>query len=184
MNKTVLFGVVLAVLVVLGVIFMMNISYGNAEVRLRNQIAAQQDANTLVYDKVWKVIAQKAQVTDQAKDSFKEIYIPLMEGRYKQGGQMMKWIQEQNPQFDQSIYKDLMNSIEGLRTEFQNVQIKLRDLKREHDNLLDTAPSRWFLSGREKIKVQLVTSGKTSETFSTGEENDVDVFGRNKKAEK
>lgn len=103
------------------------------------------------------------------------MYVPLMEGRYATGGSFMKWIKEHNPQFDFSLYKDIMNSIEGLRAEFANVQIKLRDLKREHDNLLDTFPGSWFLSGRDHIKVQLVTSGKTKQVFEAGEENDVDL---------
>jgi hypothetical protein len=36
--------------------------------------------------------------------------------------------------------------------------------------------------GRSKIEVQIVTSGATKRAFETGEDNDMDVFG--KKAEK
>lgn len=166
---------ILVMVVLVGGYIIMSIGYSNAEIRLRNQIAAQQDANGVIYDKVWKVIKQKVQITDRAKDAFKEMYVPLMEGRYATGGNFMKWIKEHNPQFDFSLYKDVMNSIEGLRAEFANVQLKLRDLKREHDNLLDTFPGSWFLAGRDHIKVQLVTSGKTKEVFEIGEENDVDL---------
>ncbi len=175
-KKAVYAGLVLVLAVLIGGYFLMSISSSNTEIRLRNQIAAQQDANTVTYDKVWKVIAQKAQVTEKAKDSFKEMYIPLMEGRYASGGNFMKWIQEHNPQFDFSIFKDLMNSIEALRGEFTNVQIRLLDLKREHDNLIGTFPGTWFLSGRQPIKIQLVTSEQTKKTFDDGEENEIKVF--------
>ena len=175
-KKAIYAGLALVLVVLVGGYFIMSISYSNTEIRLRNQIAAQQDANAVIYDKVWKVIAQKAQVTEKAKDSFKEMYVPLMEGRYARGGSFMKWIKEHNPQFDFSLFKDLMNSIEALRAEFANVQIRLRDLKREHDNLIGTFPGSWFLSDRKPIKVQLVTSGQTQKTFETGEENEINVF--------
>lgn len=177
MNKKAVYaGLALVLLVLIGGYFIMSISYSNTEIRLRNQISAQQDANAVIYDKVWKVIAQKAQVTEKAKDAFKEMYVPLMEGRYASGGSFMKWIKEHNPQFDFSLFKDLMNSIEALRGEFANVQIRLRDLKREHDNLIGTWPGSWLLSDRQPVKIQLVTSGQTKKIFDTGEENEINVF--------
>ena len=118
-------------------------SYTNGEVRLRNQLAAQQEANKAVFDNTWKILQQQAGVTNEYKESFKEIYPKLMEGRYAEGGQMMKWVQEANPQFDTSLYKTLMNSIEAQRTNFTREQRKLIDLKREHDNLLQTIPSNY-----------------------------------------
>jgi hypothetical protein len=39
-----------------------------------------------------------------------------------------------------------------------------------------TFPGSLFLGGREEIKIQLVTSARTEEAFSTGQENNADPF--------
>ena len=68
-------------------------------------------------------------MTDEYKEAFREIYPQLIEGRYSQGdGSLMKWIQESNPNFDTSLYKDLMNSIEVERTYFAAEQKKMLDI--------------------------------------------------------
>ena len=119
---------------------------------------------------------QQAQIPDKYKDDFKEIYLPLMEARYKSGGGMMKWVQERNPEFDSSMYKTLMNTVESQREGFHREQKKLVDLKREHDNLRQKFPSSLVCGSAKELEIKLVTSGKTKETFATGEENDVDLF--------
>jgi hypothetical protein len=109
------------------------VSSSNSEISLKNHIEAQQKVCEAFYDKLWKIISQKAQVADQYKNAFKEIYPALIEGRYgnEKGGTLMKWIQESNPTFDVSLYKDLMSSIEAERTGFFMEQKKLIDLDRE-----------------------------------------------------
>jgi len=78
-------------------LFMMNISYDNQEIELRVDAQAQEKKCEAYFDKMWKILKQKAQVTDQYKDAFKDIYIGIMEGRYSKGdGTLMKWIQENN----------------------------------------------------------------------------------------
>lgn len=181
MKKKLIIAAVATLGALLVLVFGMNIQYDNREARLRNQASAQQDANKVVFDKVWKVLQQKAQVTDQYKDAFAKIYPELMEGRYgnERGGALLSMITESNPNFDVSLYKDLMTSIEAQREGFARVQIALRDIKREHDDLRTTAPANWFVNA-EELKVVLVTSGKTDEAFSTGREEDVDLFGKKK----
>jgi len=178
--KRVLFALFLIAAVVAIVLVGMNWHYDNKEVSLRNQATAQQDVNKVIYDKVWKVIAQKAQLPERAKNDFKEVYVDLMDARYASGGgSLMKWIQEQNPSFDvqQGLYQDIANSIEGLRAEFSNVQAKLIDIKREHDDIRLRKPGKWFVGNVEELEIQLVTSTKTEETFDSGVEDDINVFG-------
>ncbi|NQV88770.1 MAG: hypothetical protein HQ488_00405 [Parcubacteria group bacterium] len=160
----------------------MAVSYKNSEVGLRNTAAAQQEKLTVVYDATWKIIQQKAGVSAQYADNFKEIYPALMEGRYgdSRGGAMMSWITESNPDFDTSLYADLMRSIESERTKFAREQSRLIDIKREHDDLRLKIPSSLFVGGKPELEIQLVTSGRTKEVFSTGEENDIDLFGNGK----
>ena len=178
-KKIAMFALVgLGVLVAIIVIGMF-ISYNNREVILHNQFNAQQKANEVVFDKVWKVIQQKAGVSDQYADKFKEIYVQIMDARYGSGdGTLMKWIQESNPQFDAGLYKDLSLAIESNRSEFMRVQEKLIDLKREHDNLRMLFPSSVFLSikGVKELEMKLVTSSKTDRAFTTGKDDDVELF--------
>ena len=105
-------------------------SYNNQEITLRTQAEAQRGKVEGVHDKMWKVLQQKAQVSNEYKDAFTEIYPAIMEGRYSGNGDgsLMKWVTEQNPNFDVSLYKDLMQSIEVLRTEFQKNQERMLDL--------------------------------------------------------
>jgi hypothetical protein len=156
------------------------VSYNNSEVRLRNQAEAQQKNLEVVFDATWKIIQQKAGVSGQYAKDFKEIYPELMEGRYNndRGGALMSWITEHNPEFDTSLYADLMRSIEAERTKFAREQKTLLDIKREHDNVRETLPGSIFVGSRPEIEVKLVTSAKTDEAFSSGQENDIDLFNK------
>lgn len=174
---------VIVSLVVVAILFvslvLMGIGYSNTEVELRNQAVAQQKANEVIYDKVWKVIKSKAQVTDKYASDFKDIYGSIMEGRYQgdaTDNPAFKWIHEHNPEFSVQMYKDLSDSIEGLRNEFAMVQNRLVDIKREHDNLRMRIPSRFFVGGRPELEIKVVTSTKTTETFKTQKEDDISVF--------
>lgn len=186
MSKTV-------ILVVIGLLIFMGgctaitwVSKSNKEIKLRNEVTAQQDACEAVFDNMFKSIAQIAEVADvkmeKSKEAFKEIYPALIEGRYngEKGGALMKWVTESNPQFDLnaagSLYDKLANVIEAKRNEFFTEQKKLLSLNNQHKNILQTWPGSWFLAGRDTIPIIIITSAKTKEVYSTGEENDISVF--------
>lgn len=169
----------LAAIVVLGGIIglSMYFSYNNQDARLRAQAEAQRGKIEGVHDKMWKVLQQKASVSTEYKNAFSEIYPALIEGRYSQGdGSLMKWIQEANPSFDTSLYKDLMQSIEIQRTEFQKAQERMIDIIREHEVLLSTVPSKWFVSNKEGIEYTIISSTKTKVVMETGLDDDVSLF--------
>lgn len=170
-----------AIFLIIGI--SMYFSITNKEIDLRARVEGQNKKCEAYFDKTWKILKQKAQVTDQYKDAFKEIYPKLIEGRYSQGdGSLMKWIQESNPNFDASMYKDLMKSIEVERTGFFNEQATLIDIHREHEVFLKKAPNRWFLGSELKpVDIKIITSAATKETYNTGEENDVELFNNDKK---
>jgi hypothetical protein len=172
------------IIAVLIIIWMsLSVSTKNAEVELKTQVYAQQKKCSTYFDKMWKILKEKAGVTDQYKDAFKDIYPKLIAGRYSGNGDgsLMKWVTESNPTFDASMYKDLMQSIEIERTGFNNEQERLIDLKREHDVMLQKIPSKWFLSDTIKpINIVLVTSSKTDDAYKTGKENDVELFDKKK----
>lgn len=155
----------------------MYFSYNNRDAKLRAQAEAQRGKIESVHDKMWKVLQQKAQVSNEYKDAFSEIYPALIEGRYSQGdGSLMKWITEVNPDFDTSLYKDLMQSIEIQRTEFQKVQEKMLDIIREHNVLLTTIPSKWFVSNTEIIEYTVISSTRSKVVMETGIDDNVSLF--------
>lgn len=168
----------LAVAAFLGIVLLvMGISASNSEVRLRNQGEAQEQVCKNDFDAMFKKIAQIAQVGDQYKETFKEVYPALIEGRYKDDGNvLMKWVQESNPNFDTKLYDKLVDVIESSRDGFKHQQDKLADIVREHKDLLGTWPSSMFVGGRPPLNVTFISSGKTKEAYRTGEENDIDVF--------
>ena len=178
MKKIILLSVAVIMFLGIGTFVGMYFSYNNKEIALRNQVEAQRGKIEGVHDKMWKVISQKAQVSNEYKDAFTEIYPAIMEGRYSGNGDgsLMKWVTEQNPNFDTSLYKDLSQSIELLRTEFQKSQERMLDLIREHTTLCNTVPGRWFISNKTPIEYTVVSSTKSKVVMETGLDDDVDIF--------
>lgn len=169
---------ILIVVVLAIIVGMMYASITNKEVRLRSEIKAQEQVREAYYDKLWKIISQKAQVAEKYKEGFKEIYGSIMEGRYGSEGEgtLMKWIVESNPEFDSSIYKDLIASIEAERTGFFFEQKKLIDLANEHNILLNSFPSSLIVGDRPPIEIMIISSTKSKQVMETGVEDNVEVF--------
>ncbi|MFA5130603.1 MAG: hypothetical protein WC477_06885 [Patescibacteria group bacterium] len=182
MSKTLM--AVVGVVTCLGIGFLVAavlfISCMNTEARLRNAIVAKQRDNTSEFDNMWKKISQTAQVTDAQKEALKDIFTSHAQARTGNGGggSVMKWVQESVPNVDLSTMKNLQNIITGSRDAWTMRQKELIDLKREHDNLIDVFPSSAVCAilGRQKIDIQVVTSGRTERSFETGKDDDVNVF--------
>jgi len=154
------------------------ISYNNKYTTMKNLIAAKQTDIENNYDAMWKIISQQAQVTDQYKDSFKEIYIGIMDARYSAGdGTLMKWITEAIPNFDSSLFQTLMVSIEANRKEFMNKQTQLIDMHREITNLQTVIPSKFFVP-TTPIEIKIITSSKAKRNLESGVDDEVDLFGK------
>ncbi len=181
MKKSILIG--LSILTAALIIIMIGVSASNKEITLRSKISAQKQVCEAFYDKLWKIISQKAQVAEQYKEAFKEIYPKLIEGRYgnENGGTLMKWITESNPQFDISLYKDLMQSIEAERSGFFMEQKKLIDLNNEHRIIKQSFPNSIFIGSRPDIEITIISSELTKKVMETGQENDIEIFKKDKK---
>lgn len=174
--------------VLIGIImFFSYTSACNTEMTMRKQVEAEQDVCKANFDKMFKTISQLAQVPEQfmdkSKEAFKEIYIPIMEGRYSKGdGSLMKWITESNPQFDLNafakLYDKLAIAIEANREEYFQEQKKLIDLHREHSTFINTWWNKnvWGLAKLGDVKITIVTSKTTKDAYNTGEENDIEIF--------
>lgn len=152
--------------------------YDNKYVTVNNIYEAQIEQDKLIQDQMWKVIQQQAGVSEKYSDDFRRNYHDIMSAR-NYGGEMMKWITEQNPTFDPSLYSKLMNTIEAQRTKFTTVQSKLISIHNELKNLLTLFPSRIFLvtiGGHILPELKIVTSSRTDKAFETGKDDDVDLF--------
>lgn len=171
MNTKLIIGTVSALAIAL-VLFGMNMSYSNTEVRLRNQLTAKQKDNENELDNLKKKISQTVQVTDLQKQMLVDVVIGQAQARKGGSGSLATLVHESVPNVDVSIFKNLLNLIAGSRDSWTMRQKELLDLKREHDNVLTVAPSSWFVGGRPHIEVVIVTSGATKEAFRTGEDND------------
>ena len=166
----------IAVLLIGGIILNYYFTTNNNDVKLRNLAHSQEEVNKAFFDKMFKILQQKASIADEYKTAFKEIYPAIIEGRYKDNNLLFKFVQESNPEFKTSLYEDLSAAVEGQRESFFNEQKKLISIKNQHDNLRLSVPTKWFLSDTSAIKITIITSATTKDTFKTGEENDVELF--------
>jgi hypothetical protein len=180
----IIIGGVLLFFIIVGVSIYFSIS--NSEVKIREQVIAQQDVCKANFDKMYKTINQVAQTAGQfnevSKEAFKEIYPSLMEGRYgnARGGALLSMITESNPQFDMKatgkLYENLQNAIEANRSEYFIEQKKLIDMRREHSTKLKTFPGSLFIGSRPEIDIIIITSEPTEATYKSGQENDINLF--------
>ncbi len=162
--------------------FIMWYTASNKEARLREVVLAEQTVCKNHFDKMWKIIQDEADVASEYKDAFIKVFPQIMEERYgnKGSGALLNFVKESNPNFDISLYANLQKDIKSERTEFAMHQDKLIDVNREHRTLLRTMPSSWFLSESDTIHITIVTSARTNEAFTTGEDNNSDLFNRRK----
>lgn len=174
--------IIAAVLVFLGVFTLIGVakyfSTQNTVIDLSGATVAQNKVCRLYFTKMWDVMKDKGHVLEKYQKDFKDIYLPMVEGKFsKDDGLLMKWVQERYPEFDASMYKDLMKSIEIERTGFFNEQSILVDMQREYNTYIIKAPNRWFLSDTIKpIEIKLIENLATKDAYDTGIEKEIDLF--------
>lgn len=172
--------ILLTVFLLVIIIVLLYFHYNNCEIALRKLALAQTGKIKGTFDKTWKVIKQKTQVADEYRKAFEEIYPKLISGRYHDTQkEVMKWINEDNPQLRETVYLDLMNSIESLRSEFKYSQDRMLDIIREHETLCNTYPAKWFIKDRTPIQYTVIASTYTDDVINSTYEDDVNlVFTR------
>ena len=145
----------------------------NADANLRSRIEAFQRQQEASFDTMRKVIAQKQGLPAAAKKDLLELTRELVAGR--QGGSLLKSVQEQYPDFNMALYRDLSRSIEAQRDKFFRVQSELFDAKREHDALLRRPISGTLLAmaGRQPVNIVVVSSSSAKEIVQNGLEDDI-----------
>ena len=144
----------------------------NQEESLRKAAEAQLKAIESVHDTMWKIIKEKANVSEKYRQTFESIYPDIIAGRYKDTQDML-WIQEDNPDFDVSLYADLMQSIEVQRMHFSEAQKHMVDIVREHETLINSIPHKWFISNRTPIEYVVISSGKTKDVMTSRVDDEI-----------
>lgn len=180
------FLITLGVVVVLAVgAILWAIGVSNDEKRIKLRGEAQQEVCEAFFSNMWEILQTKAGVATEYKEAFKEIYVPLIEGRYNDDNLLMKWITESNPTFDPSLYKDLMVAIEAQRNGFFLEQSKLIDIDREHKTMKAVFPTSLVIGNREPIGgengIVILKNLATTDAYKTGTDASPDLFNRDKK---
>lgn len=181
------FGIVMAGAVglfalVLLIIGGMWISAVRAETRLRNAFHAQEKANESTFDKMWKVISQQAQIPVKERETFRQTYVEIMQATkgVAGNGQLASFFTQAKIDIPSDLFRKLMTTIEAQRESFNESQLHLVQLKRQHDDVRTMPPSSWFVGYSPELELKLVSSLKTMESFSTGEDNDTTLFPKEK----
>jgi len=143
----------------------------------KQQITAQTEVRTLAFDKLYKKIAQKTQITKASSTQQKELVEALIQGR--QGG-FVRLIQESNPEsaFSREQFADLSNTVDAEREGFFREQKVLVDLIRENHTLHDSVVSGTMLDmfGREKADaVPVISSTQTESVIASGKDDNIDL---------
>lgn len=159
------------------------ISVRNQEKDLRNSFVAVMSSNKVDYDTMWKVISQTAQVPKQYSEDFKNSYKEILSAPSGSDASTVRNLFAvatgmKAPQLDPSLYRKVQDVIESERNKFSNAQKMALAIKKEHDDLRTKFPGSMFVGGVSPLEVQLVTSTRTEEAFSTGKDDNVSVFGK------
>lgn len=167
---------VLGIFAVLGLIAVTSlISANNSGVKQEAGLKNQYSNMEQVLGQYSLKVVEAAQVPTLQKEALKEVAIAALQGRYGENGSQatFQWIQEQNPNVDQSTYLKIQQIIEGGRDNFQNEQTKFLDMKRSYETDLGSFPSGIWLKllGFPKKSLEdykLISSEHAQETFATG----------------
>lgn len=148
------------------------ISVKNRQVALREQYDASQKVIQTAHDNMWKTIQQKYNVANTYKDGFNESVRAVVQGRT--GGALFKSVQENMPGLTPEMYKEVMATIEGKRDMLRNSMNTSVDIARTYNTFVQSAPQSWILDNT-KIDARIITSGKTSDAYQSGQDDDITI---------
>jgi hypothetical protein len=184
MNKTAI-AVILSIVAVITlaaiVIGASIVGVYNTQASLKNRYEMKVKDNSSEFDNMRKKIQQVAQVPEQKKNAFKEIFNSYASARTSEGqGKMMAWIKESVPAVDMSIYDNLMNIIIASRDSWTMRQKELVAIAEVYNGNLVKFPNNVILGmfGFSKIDPKVITSTRTEKAFETNKDDDVQLFNK------
>lgn len=148
MSKLVVLLVIVAALV-LGVITFGGafVSAYNTANSKENTIVAAREDNEQILAQYGQKVREAAQIPAMQKMDLIEIFTRANEARYGKDGSAadIQWIVEQNPNLDQSTYRQIQQIIEEGRNRFERAQTKLIDAKRSYRDALGSIPTGFMM---------------------------------------
>lgn len=160
------------------------ISANNTANVYEQNIIAQHQQSENVLGQYAPKLAEQIGVTKLQANAVKDIFNSANTSRYgKDGSQAnMQWITEQNPNFDQSNYHLVLETIEAGRNDFQNQQKTKIDQVREYRTALGQFPSGFVMKimgwPSEDFFArygEIVVSDHAAKAFETGRDNGLDI---------
>ena len=137
---------ILAVVLLFGVIGIANfVSFRNEVISLTKTIEAQVTDMKAKYNEYFLKVKEAAQVPERQLEQLKEVYDKVVSGRATDGA-MMKWIQENNPNIDQSTYVELQRIIASGRSDIYSIQKIHIDTVREYNTFITLFPNNLYNS--------------------------------------
>lgn len=169
-------GLVLLVSVVLGTLAISYISAVNDGARMENHVVMLNSDSENKLSNYTLKIQEKVQIPQMYAKDLKEVIRNTFEGRYGSDGSkaLMQWIQEQNIQFDSSLYKDLQVTIDAGRDEFRISQtLKLQACTNYRTQLDSFWKGLWLgVAGYPKKDLtdicKVISDARTADVFKTG----------------
>lgn len=166
----------LGIIVLLAIVgfssYVSNYNYGN---RAENTIKAEYKNMENILAQYSLKIAEAAQIPSMQTEDLIKIFSNTLPARYGEGGSKatFQWLQEQNPQLDQTTYLKLQTMIEAGRNKFENTQTRFIDTKRVYETNLGYLWKGFWLgvAGYPKINLddyKIISSNHAVETFETG----------------
>lgn len=154
------------------------VSANNTEVSLRNRFKNQQKSNESSFDKTWKTIQQEAGIAETERETFKSAFVEIMQAQkgVAGNGALASFFSQAKVSITPKLFLKLMTTVEAQRESFHRDQQKLLEIVRLHDDVRTKLPSSFFVGGREALEAKIITSAKTDAVFSSGQDNDVELF--------
>lgn len=121
-------------------------------------------------------LQEMVQVPSMYLEDFKQVIEATFQGRYGENGSQatFQWIQENNLQFDSSMYSNLQVTITSGRNEFKLSQDRKLEICTDYQKITNRPVSGFFLGvmGYPKVdlstKCRIVLDTNTLNTFETG----------------
>jgi hypothetical protein len=149
-------------------------------VAMESQIDGKFAANKSNYDKMWKSFKEMAQVTELQAKQMKDVYMGLIQGRNQDTNLLMKMVTEDNPKMEPGLYNKLMDHISSGRNAFDNNQKQIADIVQQYNTYIRQHIIMTAITGRKPMDINkfIVTSERTDEAFSSGQDDIVDLSGK------
>ena len=173
---------VMAALSLVGIAAVSYISAANYGNEAEQEIKAAWQDNKQIRGMYAMKVMEIASVPRAYAADLEKVVGGAISSRYgKEGSKaVFQWIQEQNPNVDASLYKQVQQVMEAGRNEFQAKQTKLLDIKRAYEtNLGYVWRGFWLkLAGYPKIdleKYNVITSEDAEAAFAKGTDSAIQM---------